>query len=84
MFDISEEKEVGWCEIMLLGWVYGEAEQTFFAKSSEFSGDVRFCVVSMNNGSSSINMRAERKKFCEKINMAVLGIKCLAFWKRVE
>jgi hypothetical protein len=42
------------------------------------------CVISMNNESPPINLRAERKKFCENINTVVLGIKCVAFWKRVE
>jgi hypothetical protein len=37
------------------------------------------CVVSMNNESPPINLRAEWKKFCEDIDTAVLGIKCVAF-----
>jgi hypothetical protein len=56
----------------------------FLDKSSAFSGGVRPCVVSMNNESPLINLRAERKKFCENINTIVLGIRCVAFWKCVE
>jgi hypothetical protein len=41
-------------------------------------------VVSMNNESPPINLRAEQKKFCENINMVVLGIKCVAFWRWFE
>jgi hypothetical protein len=48
--------------------VYGEAEPIFFAKSSAFSGGVESCAVRINNESSPINLRAERKKFCENIN----------------
>jgi hypothetical protein len=40
MFDMSEEKEFGWCEIICVQWVYGEAEPIFFTKSWEFSGGV--------------------------------------------
>jgi hypothetical protein len=64
--------------------VYGEAQAIFFTKPSVFSGSVESCVVSMNNEPPPINLRAERKKFCMNISMAVLGIKCVAFWKRVE
>jgi hypothetical protein len=64
--------------------VYGEAEPIFFAKSSAFSGDVASCVVSMNNEFSPINLRAERKKFCDNIDTVLLGMKYVAFWKRVE
>jgi hypothetical protein len=64
--------------------VYGEAKPIFFAISSAFSGGVWSCVVSMNNESLPINLRAERKKFCENIDTVVLGIKCIAFWKHVE
>jgi hypothetical protein len=53
-------------------------------KSSAFSGGVESCVVIMNNESPPINLRAERKKFCENINRVVLGIQSVAFWKRVE
>jgi hypothetical protein len=49
-----------------------------------FLGGVEVCIVSMNNEPPPINLRAERKKFCENINTAVLGITCIAFWKRVE
>jgi hypothetical protein len=59
--------------------VDGEAELIFFAKSSAFSGGVESCVVSMNNESPLINLRAERKNLCEKINMAALGNKLLPF-----
>jgi hypothetical protein len=38
----------------------------------------------MNNEPPPINLRAERTKFYENINKAVLGIKYVAFWKRVE
>jgi hypothetical protein len=38
----------------------------------------------MNNKFPPINLRAERRKFCENINTVVLGIKCVAFWKGVE
>jgi hypothetical protein len=38
----------------------------------------------MNNESAPINLRAEEKKFWEHINTIVLGIKYVAFWKRVE
>jgi hypothetical protein len=65
-------------------WVYGEAEPIFFTKGSAFSDGVRSCVVSMNNESPPINLRAERKKFCENINTVVLGIKYVTFWKHVE
>jgi hypothetical protein len=64
--------------------VYGKAEPIFFAESPAFSGGVRSCVVSMNSECPPINMRVERKKFCENINAGVLGIKCVAFWNRVE
>jgi hypothetical protein len=64
--------------------VYGEAEPIFFAKSSAFSGGVGSCLVSMNHESPPINLRAERKKFCENINTVVLGIMGAAAWKRVE
>jgi hypothetical protein len=64
--------------------VEDEAEPTFFAKSSVFSGGVEYCVVRINNESPPINLRAERKKFYENINTAVLGIKWVVFWKRVE
>jgi hypothetical protein len=64
--------------------VHGEAEPIFFAKSSAFSGGVESCVVSMNNKSPPINLRAERKKFCENINTVLLGIKQIAFGKHVE
>jgi hypothetical protein len=84
MFDISEEKEVGWCEIRPVRWVYGEAEPIFFAKRSAFSGGLGSCVVSINNESPPINMLAEQKKFCETINTVVLTIECVAFWRRVE
>jgi hypothetical protein len=59
--------------------VYGEAEPIFFAKSPAFSAPVVSCIVSMNNESSPINLRAERKKFCKNINTAVLGMKFVAF-----
>jgi hypothetical protein len=68
MFDMSEEKEVGWCEIRWVRWVYGELQPNFFAKRSAFSGCVESYVVGMNNESPPINLRAERKKFCETIN----------------
>jgi hypothetical protein len=64
--------------------VYGEAEPLFFPKNLAFSGAVASFIVSMNNGSPPINLRAEQKKFCENIETGVLGIKCVAFWKRVE
>jgi hypothetical protein len=64
-------------------WVYSEAEPIFFAQTSAFSGGVESCVVSMNNKSPPINLRAGRKKFCENINTVVFGTKCAAFWKRV-
>jgi hypothetical protein len=64
--------------------VYGEAQPIFFAKIPAFSGGVRSCVVSMNNESPAIDLRAERKKFCEIINTTVLDIKCVAFWKRAD
>jgi hypothetical protein len=64
--------------------VYGEEEPIFCAKSSAFSGGVGSCVVSMNNESPPMNVRAERKKLCQNINMVVLGIKYVAFWKCVE
>jgi hypothetical protein len=64
--------------------VYGEAEPIFFAKGSGFSHSVGSCVVRMNNESPPINLRAERKKFYENINIIVLGMKCVAFWKRVK
>jgi hypothetical protein len=54
--------------------VYGKAEPIFFAKDSVFSG-----VVSMKNESPPINLRAERKKFCENIHKVVLGISMLPF-----
>jgi hypothetical protein len=38
----------------------------------------------MNTESLPINPRAERKKFCENISTGVLGIQCVAFWKRIE
>jgi hypothetical protein len=38
----------------------------------------------MNNEFPPINLWAERKKFCENINTAELGIKDVAFWKGVE
>jgi hypothetical protein len=56
----------------------------FLRKSSAFSGGVWSYVVSMNNESPSINLRAERKKFYEDINTVVLGIQYVAFWKGVE
>jgi hypothetical protein len=84
MYDMFEEKEVGWCESRSVRWVYGEVGPIFVAKSSAFSGGVGSCVVSMNNKSPPINLRAERKRLCENINMGVLDIKCFAFWKRVE
>jgi hypothetical protein len=56
----------------------------FLRKSSVFSGGVGSCVVSMNNESPPIDLQGERKKFCLSINMVVLGIKCIAFWKRVK
>jgi hypothetical protein len=52
---------------------------TFFEESLTFSGGVRSCVVSMKYESFPINLRAERKKFCENIKTFVLGIKCVAF-----
>jgi hypothetical protein len=64
--------------------VYGEAEPIFLAESSAFSDGVGSCVVSMNNKSLSINLGAEGKKFCKNINTVILGMKCVAFWKRVE
>jgi hypothetical protein len=64
--------------------VYGEAEPIFFAQSPAFSGDVASCVVSMDNESPPISLLAGRKKFCENMNTVVLGIKCIAFWERVE
>jgi hypothetical protein len=64
--------------------VYGEAEPNFFAQSPAFSGGVRSWLVNTNNKSHPIDPRAERKKFYENINTIVLGIKCVAFWKRVE
>jgi hypothetical protein len=79
---MSEEKEVGWYEVRRVWWTYGKAEPIFFAKSSAFSGGVGFCVASMNNESSPINLRAERRNFSENINTVVLGIKCVPFWKR--
>jgi hypothetical protein len=59
-------------------------EPIFFAKGPAFPGGVGSCVVSMNNESLPINPRAERKKLCENMNTVVLGIKYVAFWKRVE
>jgi hypothetical protein len=56
----------------------------FFAKGSAFSGGVGSCIVSMDNEWPPINLREEQKKFCENINTVVLGIKCVACWKRVE
>jgi hypothetical protein len=64
--------------------VYGKAEPIFFAKSSTFSGRAGSCIVSMNDKSPPINLRADRKKLRENINTVVLGIKCVAFWKRIE
>jgi hypothetical protein len=64
--------------------VYGETDPIFFAKSSAFLGGVGACVVSMKNGSPPINLRVERKNFRENITTVVLGIKCVAFWKRAE
>jgi hypothetical protein len=76
---MSEEKEIGWGESKRVRWVYGEAEPIFFVKSSVFSSGVGSCVISMNNESPLINLRAEQKKFCKNINTAVLGMKCVAF-----
>jgi hypothetical protein len=84
MVNMSEEKEVGWCDIRRVRLVYGEADPIFFAKSLAFSAGVRLCVVSMNNESPPINRRAEPKKCCENINTGLLCIKWVAFWKRVE
>jgi hypothetical protein len=81
---MSEEKEVGWCEISGGRWVYGEAEPIFSVKSSAFSGGVGSCFVNMNNESPPINLQAERNKFSENIDTVVLGIKCITFRKRVE
>jgi dihydroorotase-like cyclic amidohydrolase len=64
--------------------VDGEAEPIFFAKSSALSGGVASCVVSMNNESPPINLRAEWKKFCENMNTVALGIARVAFWKGFE
>jgi hypothetical protein len=64
--------------------VYGEAEPISFAKRSVFSGGVRSCVVSMNNESLPVNLGADRNKLCENIRTVALGIKYVAFWKRVE
>jgi hypothetical protein len=47
-------------------------------------GQCGSCVVSMNNEPPPVHMQVERKKLCENINTVVLGIKCVAFWKRVE
>jgi hypothetical protein len=47
--------------------VYSEAKRIFFAKRSAFSGGVESRVVSMNNESPPINLRAEREKFSENI-----------------
>jgi hypothetical protein len=62
----------------------GRGGADFLCKSPAFSGSVGSCVISMNNGSSPINLWAEPEKFCENIDTVVLGIKCVAFWKRVE
>jgi hypothetical protein len=62
-------------------WVDGEAEPIFFAKITAFSSGVGSCVVGMNNESPLINLWVERRKFCENINTAVLGTKCVVFWK---
>jgi hypothetical protein len=75
MLDMSEKKEVRWCENRWVRWVYREAEPIFFTQSSAFSGGARSCFVGMNSESLPINLPAERKKFCENINMVVLGIK---------
>jgi hypothetical protein len=64
--------------------MYDEAESVFFAKRSAVSGCVVSCVVSMNNESAPINLRADRKKLCENINTVVLGIRSVPFWKRLE
>jgi hypothetical protein len=56
----------------------------FLRKTLGIFGRCGVCVVSMNNDSPPINLRAERKKLCENINTVVLGIKCVAFWKCVE
>jgi hypothetical protein len=69
-------------QVSLVGVRRGGA--AFLRKSSAFSGGVLSCVVSMNNKSPPIDLQAERKKFCENIDTVVLGIKSVAFWKRVE
>jgi hypothetical protein len=56
----------------------------FLRKSSPFSVGVGSCVVNLKNESPPIDLRGERKKFSLSINMVVLGIKCIAFWKRVK
>jgi hypothetical protein len=84
IFEMSEEGEVGWCEIKSVRWVHDQAEPIFFTKGSAFSGGVRSCVVGMNNESPLINVRAEQKKFRENINTALIGIKYIAVWKRLE
>jgi hypothetical protein len=84
MFDMSEDIDVGWCEIRWVRWVYDESEPVFFAKRSVLSGGVGSCVVSMNNESPPIKLRAERNKFCDNLNMVLLGINDFAFWNRVE
>jgi hypothetical protein len=69
-------------QVSMVGVRRGRAD--FLRKSSEFSGGVGFCVVSVKNKPSPINLRVERKKFCENIHAVVLGIQCVACWKRDE
>jgi hypothetical protein len=84
MLDMSEEKEIVWCGIMRVGWVYGQPQSVFHAKSPTLSSYVESGIVCMNNEFSPIDLRVERKQSREKIITVVLGLENPAFRKRGE
>jgi hypothetical protein len=84
MLDISDEKDVGRCEIKGVHQVYDEPQSVFDAKGSTLSSPGRCGIVCINHEFSPISLWAERKHCRENIIRVAPGIKSPAFRKRVE